>query len=91
MEPTELETTENQYWVDQYAALERLQKNKDFEMVIMNGYLRDKVLNSVSLLAVPAIKKAGERGDIMEDLVAISNLQYQIGGSAQLASRGPDT
>jgi hypothetical protein len=28
------------------------------------------------LLAVPQIKKANERPDVMEDLIAISNLQY---------------
>lgn len=57
-------------------SLNRLRDNPDFKAVILDGYLRDKALASVSLLAVPAIKKAGERGDIMEDLVAASNLQY---------------
>lgn len=78
MEPTELETTENQYWVDQNASLSRLKKNKDFQDVILNGYFKDKAINGVSLLAVPSVKEAGQRGDIMEDLVAISNLQYHF-------------
>ena len=54
----------------------RLQKNGDFKKIIMNGYLKEKVLASVSLLAVPQIKSQGQRPDVMEDLVASSNLQY---------------
>jgi len=57
-------------------ALTRLRENKDFKTVIMEGYLEQKVLASVSLLAVPAIKKRGERPEVMEDLIAASNLQY---------------
>ena len=57
-------------------ALERLEGNADFKTVIMNGYLEGKVLASVSLLAVPQIKAEGRRGDLMEDLVAASNLKY---------------
>lgn len=57
-------------------ALERLKKNPDFQKVITNGYLDQKVKASVSLLAVPQIKQQGHRPDIMEDLVSASNLQY---------------
>lgn len=57
-------------------ALERLRKNPDFKKVILEGYLEGKVLASVSLLAVPAIKQQGQRQDVMEDLIAASNLQY---------------
>ena len=57
-------------------ALEALSKDPNFIKVIMNGYLKEKASASVSLLAVPAIKARGQRPDIMEDLVAISNLQY---------------
>lgn len=55
-------------------ALERLNKNPDFRKVILDGYLKEKVLASVSLLGVPQCKN--ERGSVMEDLVASSNLQY---------------
>jgi len=57
-------------------ALNRLQSNPDFQAVIMNGYLKEKVLASVSMLAVPQVKQRGERPDIMEDLVASSNLKF---------------
>lgn len=59
-------------------ALERLENNPDFKLVIIDGYLNSKALDSVSLLARPEIKKRGERADIMEDLVAISNFQYYL-------------
>lgn len=78
MEPTELETVESQYWVDQAEALARLEKNKDFQMVVLNGYFKDKAINGVSMLAEPYVKTQGQRGDIMEDMVAISNLQYHF-------------
>ena len=57
-------------------ALNRLRKNQDFKTLILEGYLKQKVLDSVSLLAVPQIKKAGDRPEVLEDLVAASNLQY---------------
>jgi hypothetical protein len=72
----ELETVELNEYLDMGEALHRLQKNPDFIKVIMEGYLTKKVKSSVSLLAVPGIKQRGERGDVMEDLVSVSNLQY---------------
>ena len=57
-------------------ALNRLRENPDFKLVIEDGYFRDKALDSVSLLGVPQIKEQNRRGDVIEDLVAISNLQY---------------
>lgn len=75
---TELETVDVSYWADQLDALERLQKNPDFKKIITDGYIKTKALDSVSLLAVPSIKTQGQRPDIMEDLVAISNLQYHF-------------
>jgi alkylation response protein AidB-like acyl-CoA dehydrogenase len=56
-------------------ALERLQSNQDFQAVIVDGYLKQEALRSVGLLAKHAIKQAGRRPDVIEDLVAKSNLQ----------------
>jgi len=78
MEPTELETVENQYWIDMAEALARLEKNRDFQDIILNGYFKDKAINAVSMLSNDGVKERGERGNIMEDLVAISNLQYHF-------------
>lgn len=75
-ENVELETTEIEHFIDMGQALDRLRNNEDFKKVILDGYIKYKAADSVSLLALPAIKKRGERGDIMEDLVAISNLQF---------------
>ena len=57
-------------------ALNRLRLNEDFKTVIENGYLKEKVLASVSLLAVPQISEKGQRTGVMEDLIAASNLRY---------------
>lgn len=66
---------ENQYWVDQWASLERLKGNKDFKRVILEGYFKDKAVNGVSLLARDAIVEGGHRSAVMEDLIAISSLE----------------
>jgi hypothetical protein len=66
---------ENEYWVTMHDALERLEQNEDFKKVIQIGYFRDKAVNGVSLLATDYVKQAGARGDIMEQLVAISQLE----------------
>lgn len=57
-------------------AWKRLQRNGDFKKIIMNGYLKEKTLASVSLLAVPQIKDTGKRQGVIEDLISASNLQY---------------
>jgi hypothetical protein len=57
-------------------AWNRLQRNGDFKKIITNGYLKDKVLASASLLAVPQIQAEGRRAAIMEDIIAASNLGY---------------
>jgi hypothetical protein len=71
-----LETVDVSYWADQLDALERLEKNPDFKKVIVEGFIKSKALDSVSLLAEPSVK--GNRGEVMEDLVAISHLQYHL-------------
>jgi len=75
-EQIELETIEVEHHRTMGEALIRLKENEDFKTVIMDGYLGQSVKSSVSLLAVPQIKAQGRRVDIMEDLVAASNLKY---------------
>lgn len=67
---------ETEHAIKMGKALSRLNSNEDFRTLIIDGYLKDKVLASVSLLAVPQIKSQGQRPDIMEDIVAASNLSY---------------
>lgn len=93
MEPTkqqeELIMVEIDNWLEKLEALERLEKNKDFQAIIIDGYFKEYAVEKVSLLAVDSIKRAGQRPDVMETLVAISQLQdyfkmiKNIGGAAR--------
>lgn len=74
-EEVELEMVENKQWVSRYEALQRLEKNPDFINVISEGYIRDRALNGVSMLANEGVKRQGQRPDVMEMLVSVSNLQ----------------
>jgi hypothetical protein len=75
-EQIELETASLEHAIGMGEAWLRLQKNGDFKKVILNGYLRDKVLASHSLLAVPQIKDKGHRQNVIEDMISSSNLAY---------------
>ena len=76
-------------------ALERLEKNKDFQLVILNGYMKDEVLRINSLLANPTINTLGKRADVMEMLVAIStfgeymNTIKAMGATAKYQQENP--
>lgn len=75
LELTADELKEYNYYVGMRQALERLENNPDFQKVILEGYFKDKAVNGVSMLASGYIKKNGLRADVMESLVAISQLQ----------------
>ena len=75
-EENDLMTASLEHAIVMGEAWQRLQRNGDFKKIITNGYLKEKVLASWSLLAVPQIKDKGLRPDIMEDLVAAANLKY---------------
>ena len=77
-EQTELETVDMQEWDAMLGALERLEGNKDFQKVILDGYITRKALDAVSLLSDPAIKQRGQRGDVVEEITSISNFQYYL-------------
>jgi len=72
----ELETFETEHHITMGEDLAWLKENPQFQRVIMDGYLKAKALDSVSLLADPGVIRRGERSAIMEDLVAGSNLGY---------------
>lgn len=75
LELTAEELKEYNYWVGMKQALERLENNPDFQKVILDGYFKDKAINGVGMLASGYIKKNGLRPDVMESLIAISQLQ----------------
>lgn len=66
---------ENKYWVDMHKALERLHSNPDFQQVILKGYFQDRAVNGVSMLANRGVIEGNKRGQVMEELVAVSHLQ----------------
>ena len=71
----ELETVTRANLVQKYEALQRLKDNKDFQVLILEGYLKEAAVDKVSLLATDYVRKSNLRGIIMEELVAISALE----------------
>ena len=71
----EVEDTQYLYWKELKEALEKLEKNEEFKKVILEGYFKKKAIDGVSLLAAPQIKRNGARSDVMEALIAISQLE----------------
>ncbi len=58
-------------------SLRRLENNPDFKLVILDGYLKNKVLNTASLLSNEQIKVNGQRQYVVEELIATATLnQY---------------
>ena len=84
------EVKEYNYYVGMNQALERLEQNPDFKKVILDGYFKDKAVNGVSLLATNYIKKNGLRTDVMESLIAISQLQDYFITIKQLGAEVPE-
>lgn len=68
----ELETVSRGKLVEKYEALQRLKENKDFQVVVLDGYLKEKAIDQVSLLGTDYVRKNNLRGILMEELVAIS-------------------
>ena len=71
-----LETIEINSWIELDKSIDRLFENKDFQKVILDGYFKEKALGAVSCLSEPGFIERNQRGSLMEELVAISNLQY---------------
>lgn len=71
----QLKQVDASYWVEQSEALEKLMNDPNFKKVILEGYLKDKAVDGVSLLASDYAKNSGKRTDIMEGLIAISSLE----------------
>lgn len=90
----EIQSIENQYWVDMAQALERLENGNarpdDFKKVILEGYFKDKAINGVSILGSDYVRRNGVRGEVMEELVAISHLQDYFITLKNLGTVAPD-
>jgi hypothetical protein len=63
------------YFVKQKQALERLEKNPDFKLLILEGYFKDRAINLVSALGSDYVRRSGTRGELIEEANSISMLQ----------------
>ena len=75
---TELELAEKTVNVETFEALKRLQSNKDFQLVIVEGYLKRKAIEFTSLLSTEYARRNNLRGTIMEELIAISAFEQYL-------------
>ena len=58
-------------------ALERLQANRDFKRVILDGYFKDEAVRLVQLISEPDMQSAEKQQSIHQQMVAIGQLgQY---------------
>ncbi len=73
--PSPYDSTDSVYWNKLNDALNNLLSNEDFKTLILDGYLKEKAVANVSLLASEYIVSTGKRSDVMESLIAISRLQ----------------
>lgn len=72
-----LETADRTAAVEKYEALqvllnENTEAGKAFKTLVTDGYLREKAIETTSLLATNYAKQPGIRSSIFEELVAIS-------------------
>lgn len=68
----ELERIGRQTLVSRWESLQRLKENKDFQNVVLEGYLRDKAIEFTSMLGTEYVRQGGLRNAVFEELVAIS-------------------
>lgn len=81
-------TVEAESWAERHRALVRLHSNKDFQTLILQGYIHERAVDGVSMLANEYTIVNGKRGAIMEELVAVSHLQDYFRTVANLGAAG---
>lgn len=69
------------------AALDRLCTNKDFKLVILEGYLKDEAVRLVHLKASPAMQAPDMQASIAASLDAIGALNQYFLTTDQLAAQ----
>lgn len=60
------------------SALEEAEKDADFKLLVMDGYLTDHALNQTSLITNESIIVGGHRKDVLEELSGISVLRNYL-------------
>ena len=83
---TELEIADRAKLVETYEALQRLKENKDFKLVVLEGYLKDSAVDKVSLLGTDYVVQNNLRGQVMEELVSISRFEGYLHMIEQLGA-----
>ena len=71
LENADLVTGDNSYNVKLAKALARLENNKDFQLVILDGFMQEKVVSMAMQLSIPG----ADKGTIMEYLIAANKLR----------------
>ena len=66
---------ENSYWGGLATSLDRLKDNEDFKKLILEGYFKDKAITAVGILSSDYVVQNNQRSDVMEQLIAISQLK----------------
>jgi hypothetical protein len=72
-------------------ALGRLQKSKDFKLIINEGYIQKEAIRLVSLKAHPAMQEDKRQAAIVKSMDAIGSLEqyfsmlYAVGANSELA------
>jgi len=89
-ENVELESTNNDYNVEMYEALVELHDNKAFQKVFLEGYFEKEAVRITSLLATDHVRNNGLRPVLMENLVAISNVQDYLSTIVDLGAPVPE-
>lgn len=90
MTDAELLETDTTVNVRMWEALDRLQKTDDFKLVFDKGYLTDKAVDGVSLLATDYVIDNNLRSRVMESLIAISHLRDYFHTIEALGNVEPD-
>lgn len=96
LEQIEESNKRSQVQVDLLDSLVALQKNKDFNKVINEGYLLHEAANKVRCLASPALQGEQEQKEIMNALQGIGHLAqyfsaiYNMGNAAAKSIKDAD-
>ncbi len=77
-ENVELELAERSALTAKYESLQRLKENKDFQRVILEGYLKESAVDKVSLLATDYVRRNNLRATMFEELMAISSFEEYL-------------
>ena len=65
----------NNYWIALNKDLQQLRDDPAFQRLILKGYFVDRAVDATSMLAHDTTRKTNARGELIEELNAISFLQ----------------